>query len=162
MEQINNTNEQPAYGQKKIWRAGLIPYFLNDEGKVEMMFMIPSDQTYGGSSPQIAKGRIEDGEDPQETAIREAKEELGLITANIIGDVEYLGVHLGRTHMYTCRIKSKDLFGVFSFETDDVVWMSEDEFRQTGRDIHRDVVHLVESHAVECNLETIRKIKQTA
>lgn len=157
----HNTSEQPTYGQKKIWRAGLIPYFINDKGAIEMMFMVPSDQTYGGSSPQIAKGRIEDGEDPKETAIREAKEELGLIPANIMGDVEFLGVHLGRTHMFTCRVDSKDLFGVFSFETDDVVWMTEDEFRQNGRDIHRDVVHLVESHAITRNLDVIREIKQS-
>lgn len=156
---MEHTNEQPAYGQKKIWRAGLIPYFLNEEGKVEMMFMIPSDQTYGGSAPQIAKGRIEEGEDPKETAIREAQEELGLTTANVVGEVDYLGVHLGRTHMYACRVSSKDLFGVFSFETDDVVWLTEDEFRVGGRDIHRDVVHLVENHAVQQSLDLIREIK---
>ncbi len=158
---MEHNTEQPTYGQKKIWRAGLIPYFLNSEGKVEMMFMIPSDQTYGGSSPQIAKGRIEDGEDPKETAIREAQEELGLTTANVVGDVDYLGVHLGRTHIYACRVKSKDLFGVFSFETEDVVWMTEDEFRTDGRDIHRDVVHMVENHAVQVNLDLIRQIKQS-
>lgn len=157
---MDQHTEQQTYGQKKIWRAGLIPYFLNDEGKVEMMFMIPSDQTYGGSSPQIAKGRIEDGEDQKETAIREAQEELGLIRANIDGEVEYLGVHLGRTHMYACRVHSKELFGVFSFETEEVVWMTEDEFRQDGRDIHRDVVHLVESHAIEENMADLRAIKQ--
>lgn len=156
---MDQNTEQQTYGQKKIWRAGLVPYFINEEGKVEMMFMIPSDQTYGGSAPQIAKGRIEDGEDQKETAIREAKEELGLIAANIEGEVDYLGVHLGRTHMYTCRVMSKDLFGVFSFETEDVVWMTEDEFRQNGRDIHRDVVHLVESHAIQQNLDDIRAIK---
>lgn len=157
----NSSTEQTTWGQKKIWRAGLIPYFINDEGKIEMMFMVPSDQTYGGSAPQIAKGRIEDGEDPKETAIREAKEELGLITANIIGEVDFLGVHLGRTHMFACRVKSKDLFGVYSFETEDVVWMSEDQFRTEGRDIHRDVVHLVENHAVQKNLDVIREIKQS-
>lgn len=159
MEHQSN-NEQPIYGQKKIWRAGLIPYYINSRGQVEMMFMIPSDQTYGGSAPQIAKGRIEENEDPKETAIREAQEELGLITANIIGEVQELGVHLGRTHMYTCRVKSQDLFGVYSLETEDVVWMTEDEFRENGRDIHRDVVHLAEGHAVTSNLDLIRQIKQ--
>src|SRR5690606_25289806 len=135
----NQHSEQYQYGQKKIWRAGLIPYYINDRGQIEMLFMIPADQQYGGGDPQMAKGRIEDGEDPEETAIREAKEEIGLITANIVGEVDNLGVHLGRTHVYTCRVKSKDMFGVFSFETEDVVWMTEDEFRMNGRDIHRDV-----------------------
>lgn len=157
---MDQHTEQQTYGQKKIWRAGLIPYFINDEGKVEMMFMIPSDQTYGGDSPQIAKGRIEDGEDPLETAIREAQEELGLIRANIDGQVENLGVHLGRTHMFAARVHSKDLFGVFSFETEEVVWMTEDMFRTQGRDIHRDVVHLVENFAIEENMDEIRSIKQ--
>lgn len=156
---MEHNSEQQTYGQKKIWRAGLVPYYINEVGQVEMLFMIPSDQTYGGSAPQIAKGRIEEGEDEKETAIREAKEELGLIQGNIDGEVDYLGVHLGRTHMYACRVYSKDLFGVYSFETESTQWMTEDEFRQEGRDIHRDVVHLVESHAIEQNLDDIRDIK---
>ena len=148
------------YSQKKIWRAGLIPYYINEEtGDIEMMFMIPSDQQYGGSAPQIAKGRIEDDEDEKETAIREAKEELGLIPANIVGDVEYLGVHLGRTHVYTCRVHSKELFGVFSFETEAVVWLTENEFHVHGRDIHRPLVLMVEAFAIQQNIDLIRTIR---
>lgn len=146
---------------KKIWRAGMIPYYINESGEVEMMFMIPSDQTYGGSAPQMAKGRIEDDEDPREAAVREAKEELGLIPQNIDGDIEYLGVHLGRTHVYTCRVMIRDLFGVFSFETEDVVWLTENEFHKHGRDIHRELAHIVESFAIKKHIDEIRAIKES-
>lgn len=152
-------NDPIAPMPKKIWRAGMIPYFINDQGEVEMMFMIPSDQTYGGSAPQMAKGRIEDDEDPKEAAVREAKEELGLIPQNIAGDVEYLGVFLGRTHVYTCRVSMQELFGVFSFETEDVVWLTENEFHKHGRDIHRELAHIVEAFAISKHVDEIRLIK---
>lgn len=137
------------WSPKQIWRAGLIPFFINDDGMIEMLFMIPSDQRYGGSDPQMAKGRIDDDEEPSETALREAKEELGLIQGNITGELEYFGVHLGRTHVYACEVRSKDRFGIFSGETEDTRWMTEDDFRKNGRDIHRALVSMVADFAEE-------------
>lgn len=142
MEQVNEYASR-EWSPKLIWRAGLVPFFINEDGTIEMLFMIPSDQRYGGSDPQMAKGRIDDDEEPEQTALREAKEELGLIQGNILGSLEYFGVHLGRTHVYACEVKSKDRFGIFSGETEDTRWMTEGDFRKNGRDIHRDIVVMV-------------------
>ena len=149
----HNTYIAPEWAPKQIWRAGLIPFYINDDGTIEMLFMIPSDQRYGGSAPQMAKGRIDDDEEPSETALREAKEELGLVAGNIDGDLKYFGVHLGRTHVYACEVKSKDRFGMFSYETQEVCWMTLDQFMKDGRDIHRSLVNMVEDYAYEVSTQ---------
>lgn len=71
-------------------RAGIIPYYL-DQGVVWVCLMIPSNANFGGLKPQIAKGRVEEGEDVQETAIREGEEELGLKRTNFAGPVVMVG-----------------------------------------------------------------------
>ena len=63
------------YRQKD--RAAFYPYYFGDQEPFVLM-MIPSDPMYGGSEPQVAKGTIEKGESPKNTAIREVHEELGL------------------------------------------------------------------------------------
>lgn len=68
--------------EKTPAKAGIVPYYF-DENNVFVYLMIPSDPAYGGSSPQIAKGRVDPGESAQQTAIREGEEELGLKPTNI-------------------------------------------------------------------------------
>lgn len=122
-----------------IYRAAVIPYFIED-GTIKMMFMVPSDTTYGGSAPQIAKGRIEEGESAEETARREGYEELGLKEDNILSFDE-LGVFLGRTTFYVAKIRNEFDFDVPHFETKETRWMTLDEFAVEGRDIHQSVVN---------------------
>ena len=90
----------------QIFRAGLIPVHISN-GEISMLFMKPSDPMYGGSDYQIAKGRIEDGEEPYETAVREAEEELGLNPDNMV-NVYDCGQWLGRTFVYVAIIKDKN------------------------------------------------------
>lgn len=123
----------------KIYRAGLIPAYVDDGGQIHMMFMRPSDTTYGGSDYQIAKGRIEDDETPYDTAIREAEEELGLRMENV-EDVFDCGRWLGRTYFYVAVVKNMVDFSPFHFETESVAWMTPEVFNVEGRDIHREVV----------------------
>ena len=123
----------------KIERAGLIPFYITDDGQYEMMFMLPSDPMYGGSEFQIAKGKIEIGESELETAIRESSEELGLRYTNL-SDTLYCGKFLGRTHIFAGIVTSKEDFGDFDFETSAVMWMSPNKFDEIGRELHKDVV----------------------
>lgn len=125
--------------KKKVYRAGMIPFIIEDD-EIQMFFMKPSKAKYGGDVFQIAKGKMEEGEDAQETATREAQEELGLFTGNIEGDIIDLGTFLGRTTVFLCQIKDKDLFGIPHYETSETAWMTEDEFLQSGRDIHKPVI----------------------
>lgn len=126
--------------KEKIYRSGLIPYFINENGDIEMLFMKPSDPKFGGPDYQIAKGRVEDDDENfKEAAIREAEEELGLYRSNLM-DVFELGNFLGRTSVFVGQVKNKDLFGVPDFETDSTRWMTEKEFLISGRPLHKPII----------------------
>lgn len=124
--------------KKKIYRAGLIP-FVKEDSKIVMLFMKPSVPKYGGDVWQVAKGKQEDGEDIKETALREAREELGLFQGNI-KEIESIGEWLGRTTVFVAHMDEKDLFGDPHHETGDVRWMTLEEFLNEGRDLHKPVV----------------------
>lgn len=123
---------------KKVYRAGTIPYIVED-GIIKMMFMRPSDPEYGGDKFQIAKGKVEDGESTMDAALREAKEELGLFIGNVIA-TEEVGVFMGRTTVYAAKVKDRNMFGEPSFETSDTAWLSLTEFADIGRELHYHVV----------------------
>lgn len=124
----------------KVWRAGLIPYIIED-GVIKMMFMKPMPDVAEWSTDtfQIAKGKIENGESAMAAAIREAHEELGLFRGNVVL-TEEVGVFMGRTTVFVSKVIDKDMFGLPSDETSDVTWMSEDEFMADGRDLHKPVI----------------------
>lgn len=105
-----------------------------------MMFMKPSDSRYGGSSYQIAKGKVEKNESFEQTAIREAGEELGFTLLNVDGNVKDLGTFLGRTRIFVVKIKNKEMFTIPHFETDNTKWMTEDKFLTIGRDLHKPII----------------------
>jgi 8-oxo-dGTP pyrophosphatase MutT (NUDIX family) len=118
-----------------------------------MLFMVPSATEYNQTipeltMPQIAKGRIERFENPLPAAIRECAEELGLIEENIEQIIEG-GVVLGRTHMYGFKILDKTAFTGFSSETASTLWLTHDQFMDTGRDLHKPVVDAIHTLIVE-------------
>lgn len=129
-------------------KAGLIPYFKNKDDKIEMLFMIASDPSFGGYDPMISKGHIDDGEIPEVAAIREAEEELGFKTSNMVGKpVKVDDFHSvsgnGRkelTYFFAVEVKSKTDFDKFHYETGSVHWMTNDEFQKHGRPRHRLIV----------------------
>lgn len=130
--------------QKRIiHRAGLIPICINSQDffNSKMMFMIPSDSRYCGSDPQIAKGQIEEGETAEQAALREAHEELGLRSDNIIQLFD-CGIWLGRTTMFVAIVQSDhcDCYDDTCHETKEIKWLDLPEFKQIGRDIHIDVI----------------------
>lgn len=130
MEYNNNKN--------LVYRAGLIPYIV-ENGQIKMLFMLPSDEMYGGNCFQLCKGKIEEGETAQQAALREAKEEVGLFIGNVI-KTEEVGVFMGRTTVFISKIKDDSMFGEPSFETGDTKWMTLEEFLDVGRDLHKPVI----------------------
>lgn len=132
---------------KKVYRAGTIPYIVED-GVVKMMFMRPSDSEYGGDKLQLAKGKVEDGERTMDAALREAKEELGLFVGNVVR-TEEVGVFMGRTTVYVAKIKDRIMFGEPSFETAETAWLTLDEFLAEGRELHRPVVQAAYDTIIE-------------
>lgn len=124
--------------KKNKLRAGLIPYIV-ENNVVKMLFMVPSNAEYGGDVPQIAKGKVDEGEDTRAAAIREAKEELGLFYGNLLF-LEELGTFLGRTTIYVGKIKDKNMFGEPTFETSKTLWLTLEQFLEEGRDLHKPIV----------------------
>jgi 8-oxo-dGTP pyrophosphatase MutT (NUDIX family) len=123
-----------------VYRAGIIPYYVDESGEIKMMFMVPSDPTYGGDRYQIAKGRIDaDDADARSAALREGSEELGLFIGNTVV-TEEVGVFLGRTTMFVTKVIDQTMFGHPDFETESTKWMTLDQFMIEGRDLHKPVV----------------------
>lgn len=129
----------------KVDRAGIIPYYVTEDDEILMMFMIPSDPSYGGSQYQIAKGKVDPGESHETAAVREGEEELGLLPSNMKGDVDFVGVFLGRMHIYTVEVSSLTDFKQPHYETGQVGWLTIDQFLEIGRDLHHAVVERVYS-----------------
>jgi 8-oxo-dGTP pyrophosphatase MutT (NUDIX family) len=124
--------------KKKIERSGMLPFIAEDDS-IKILFMRPTDGKYGGDVFQIAKGKHEDGESPEQACLREANEELGLFEGNI-KQMKKLGKFLGYTHIYICEVADKDMFGDPHFETAETKWMTPEEFYEIGRDLHKPVV----------------------
>lgn len=140
--------------KKKIYRAGVVPYFITEEGEIMMLFMKPSNPKYGGKRFQLAKGKFEEGETAEEAGFREASEELGLADINILDSFK-VGEFLGRTTVFAARIRDKNAFTETTDETEAVKWMTLDEFVEEGRELHKPVVKAVHRQATK--KETKRK-----
>lgn len=125
--------------KKKIRRAGVIPYYINDDDEIMMMFMKPSNPAYGGKRFQIAKGKFEEGETAEQAGFREASEELGLVNVNVLSSFK-VGEFLGRTTVYAAKIRNTNAFADTTDETESTAWMTLKEFLEDGRSLHRPVV----------------------
>ncbi len=152
MYQGNNDRPQ-------VWRAGGIPYIVDEYGQVSMMFMIPADTEFNKINPdlklpQIAKGRVEPFEHPLAAAHRECAEELGLVDGNIVSTIEG-GVVLGRTHVYAFKIADQTAFTGYSAETESTMWMTYDEFMGSGRELHKTVVDMLHTKILEHYFEEL-------
>jgi 8-oxo-dGTP pyrophosphatase MutT (NUDIX family) len=124
-------------------RAGLIPYWIDTNNKIYMLFMKPSNPDFGGPDFQISKGKIESGYSELETAIKEAKEELGLRIDNIKSQPIFVGNFMKGICIYAVEVYSKDDFDEPEYETSETKWMTLDEFKQYGRKLHLYAVYNV-------------------
>ena len=120
-------------------RAGLIPYIIEGDN-IEMMFFIPSNPDFGGYKFQIAKGRVDQGESPQNAAIREAEEEIGLDKENIkkvtLVSEKLLTGSEGyeyTLYLYAVEVKNKSDFNQFESETKETGWLTIDDYSKYGR-----------------------------
>lgn len=145
--------------KKKIYRAGLVPFVVEQQNNppiIKMMFMVPIDPNnkYGGEFPQIAKGKMEDGEEALEAALRETSEELGLFSGNLIY-TEEVGTFMGRTTVFVGKIRNPNMFGepTTPIEVKDRVWLTIEQFIDVGRTLHVPVVKAC--YRKICKLENI-------
>lgn len=118
-------------------RAGIIPYYIDNDGSVLVYTMIPSDPAYGGTSPQMAKGQIDEGMDAYETALKEGHEEIGLRKDNIV-DLQVLGVY-SKIAVYFCTVRNPELWDEPHYETGWSGWINISEDFSQIRDIHQPI-----------------------
>ena len=127
-------------------KAGVIPFIVLPDGSVKMMFMSPSDPSYGGPRPQIAKGGVDQGESIKEAAIREGEEELGLNRSNIIAiyavpPVTLSGLDATYTmSIFAVQVKDHKNFGMPHFETGATYWLTDEQFALRGRKTQQQLV----------------------
>jgi 8-oxo-dGTP pyrophosphatase MutT (NUDIX family) len=103
-------------------KSGLIPYY-KDGDFFKFFCMVPSNPLYGGTDPQIAKGEIELDENPQQAAIREATEELGLVEDNIQNLIFF--EQMNGIFFYAAEVMNPYNWGTPHFETGSVLWVWE-------------------------------------
>lgn len=133
-------------------RAGLIPYLKGEDGVYRYLMMVSSNAKFGGPRPMISKGKIEDGEDTLECAIREAEEELGLVRENmtenpfLLAD-ERVVLRSGAYHLtvYAAGIRDRWNFDKWCDETEFTTWMTLESFREKGRKDHVTYVEQLEA-----------------
>lgn len=138
--------------RERVYRAGVIPFYVHDDGEIEMNFMIPSDTRYGGDSPQFCKGKVEKNETHEDAAIREAIEELGLREDNVMW-FSYLGQYLGYTHIYICQVEDREAFDEPHYETAETMWLTLEGFEREGRELHRPVIREAHLNFLEIKRE---------
>jgi 8-oxo-dGTP pyrophosphatase MutT (NUDIX family) len=130
-------------------KAGVIPYTVED-GVLKMFFMKPSNAKFGGSQFQIAKGNIDPGESPDQAALREGVEELGLKLLNVMSLKKLTTQRitgLDETYMisvYAAKVRDPSNFSNPHYETKEVAWMTLDEYRATGRLNQLPIVQMLE------------------
>jgi 8-oxo-dGTP pyrophosphatase MutT (NUDIX family) len=135
---------------EKRARAGLIPYMRDESGELVFLMMVSSNSKFGGPRPMLSKGKIESGETAYECAIREAEEELGLVSSNMIGTPELLAeervaLRSGAYHLtvYGVEIRDRWNFGKWCDETEYTEWHSLASFQEKGRKDHIKYVELL-------------------
>lgn len=120
-------------------KAGFIPYY---NGKI--MVCLSSNPKFGGNLFGLCKGGIEKNEPASYAALREAQEELGLKSENIVFDTfQKVGKFVsGNVSLvvFTAEIKDPANFGPTDDEISETKWMTPKEFFAKGRKQHTAIV----------------------
>ena len=145
-------------------RAGIIPYII-ESGEVKMLFFIPSDPAYGGDKFQIAKGRVDQGEEVEKTAIREAEEELGLKKENIksvtlVGKEVISGMDNYKYdfYLYVTEVYNREDFDDFGYETGEIGWLTMDEYEKQGRKSQLGIVRKCYDKIIKVGYKDVYKV----
>ena len=123
-------------------RGALLPYY-RDTNVLRYLVHIPSDPKYGGTQWQLGKGKIDPGETAIQAAVREGFEELGIEQTNFKEEPKLFGTFKKVAAFVVEVIDCNDLVAPGS-ETLKVFWLTNDEFQQVGRDIHKYIIDSVE------------------
>ena len=154
-----NTEQLDEQQFMKLPRSGLIPYIRNERGELEYLTMIASNSKFGGPRPMISKGKIEDGENAELCAVREAIEELGLVELNMkfkpfLLAEEQVSLRSGMYHLtlYAVELYNKWHFESWCDETEYIEWHTLDSFKGHGRRDHVKFIQMLEDRIIHNRL----------
>lgn len=118
-------------------RAGLIPYYIDDDLVVHVCLMVPSDPEFGGSEPQFAKGHIEGEESEECCAVREGVEELGITASDVIDVWRVTSVN--KIAWFAAEMKGKKLDQP-SYESEYSFWMTIGQAQERIREWQKQIL----------------------
>lgn len=129
----------------KLKKAGLVLYYVKD-GDIFFRCMIPSDPQYGGSSPQIPKGSIEEGDSAKFTAVKECIEECGLLPLNLSTIEEFKIYPKMKMAIYIGTVANIDSFSKPHWESKWSGWVSYNNDGHKLRDIQQHIFQDIVEH----------------
>lgn len=120
-----------------VKKAGLLPIRIVDD-RAQMLFMRPNDPkgVWGGQIFQIAKGHIEEAENALHAAVREAREELGIMSPDFMHVPQLIGTGHGpgfELTVFGVIVNPKAKLQPTTYETLDVKWLAPIKFAEIGR-----------------------------
>lgn len=121
-----------------IKKAGLVLYSISGNN-LYFRCMIPSDSRYGGSSPQIPKGTIDEGDTPQYTAIKECMEETGLTIENMRSIRHFKVYKRMKMSVFIGTVLDDDAFDEPHWESKWSGWVKYDPENNILRDIQQHI-----------------------
>ena len=146
-------------GEKNAWdhkspRAGVYPVYTEADGQRYVYMMVPSQPKFGGTLPQMGKGGIDDGETPEEAAMREGYEELGLREGNIksfyqIAD-ESIKTRKGgyQLTVFVAEVIDKDAFDPHGYEAKWSGWVEIDEALKVSRPNQQQFLQIIKDRPI--------------
>lgn len=132
-------------GQFKLKKSGLVLY-RKTKDDVFFRCMIPSDPMYGGSSPQIPKGGIDEGDGIKFTAVKECCEECGLVPTNLESIEEFKIYPKMKMAIFIGTVGNPDDFVEPHWESKWSGWVSYNNEREKLRDIQRHIFDDIYEH----------------
>ena len=129
----------------KLKKAGLVLYYVKDDD-IFFRCMIPSDPQYGGSSPQIPKGTIDEGDSPKFTAIKECIEECGLLPLNLASIEEFKVYPSMKMAIYIGTVNNTDSFSKPHWESKWSGWVSYNKDRHKLRNLQLHIFDDIVQH----------------
>lgn len=132
-------------------RAGVYPVHTNEEGKMFVYMMVPSNPKFGGPLPQLGKGGIDPGESAEQAAMREGVEELGLIPSNVARITQLTTTTIrGKKEQYSltvfvAELKDPDDFDPHGWEAKWAGWVELEEAIKVSRKNQQQFLHLLKS-----------------
>lgn len=148
---MSGSDSRKGKRRREVCAGGVV--YRAVEGRIEVALAEQEDRISGASNTRLAKGHVDKGEATDAAAIREVREEIGLVAEIVapLGSVEYTFRDKKRriskeVHFYLMQVASDDLHPTDG-EMQRVYWCHiDDAVRRLTFDTERDVMERAKRH----------------